>query len=536
MTMSEHAIELGDVVEVLKGYADNSFDAVLCDPPYGLSFLGKRWDYDVPQAALWREVLRVCKPGAALIAFSGTRTYHRTVVQIEDAGWEIRDQLAWMYGSGFPKSLDVSKAIDAAAGATREVIGSKLGRPGMSKDGSNQRSGFDAAFGGDPSGGMSTDITGPATDAARAWSGYGTALKPAFEPAVLARKPLEGTVAANVAKWGCGGLAIDACRIGEEPISTVCPKTDGRSNSIGKFAGRESSTHAGRWPANVIMDEEAGAALDAQTGDRPGMSGGGKHKAGATPGMFGAIDGNASHIRGDNGGASRFFYTAKSSRRERNAGVEDHRTWESVDLSRETEELLRLSKGISDDTTQLLSDSEWSTSLCGRLRTDKFQTGFKSTIETVSSLITALRTSNASQPSNIRGSILAATRTMQETGSSPVDCAESIRLLRLSSTDVSTASALDAVNAALLQLSEVSRKELHGNFHSTVKPIALMQYLARLIMPPSPGAILVPFSGSGSEMIGALAAGWPAVLGIERESEYVEIARRRLAHHTRDAA
>jgi len=284
------------------------------------------------------------------------------------------------------------------------------------------------------------------------------------------------------------------------------------------------------------MDEEAGAALDAQTGDRPGMSGGGKHKAGATPGMFGAIDGNASHIRGDNGGASRFFYTAKSSRRERNAGVEDHRTWESVDLSRETEELLRLSKGISDDTTQLLSDSEWSTSLCGRLHTDKFQTGFKSTIETVSSLITALRTSNASQPSNIRGSILAATRTMQETGSSPVDCAESIRLLRLSSTDVSTASALDAVNAALLQLSEVSRKELHGNFHSTVKPIALMQYLARLIMPPSPGAILVPFSGSGSEMIGALAAGWPAVLGIERESEYVEIARRRLAHHTRDAA
>lgn len=110
--MSSYAIQLGDVVEVLRHVPDNAFDAVLCDPPYGLSFMGKKWDYEVPQADLWREVLRVCKPGAALIAFSGTRTYHRTVVQIEDAGWEIRDQLAWMYGSGFPKSLDVSKAIE----------------------------------------------------------------------------------------------------------------------------------------------------------------------------------------------------------------------------------------------------------------------------------------------------------------------------------------------------------------------------------------------------------------------------------------
>ncbi len=117
--MSQHAIELGDVIEVLRGYKDNSFDSVLCDPPYGLSFMGKKWDYDVPNADLWREVLRVCKPGAPLIAFSGTRTYHRTVVQIEDAGWEIRDCVYWMYGTGFPKSLDVSKAIDRAAGAER---------------------------------------------------------------------------------------------------------------------------------------------------------------------------------------------------------------------------------------------------------------------------------------------------------------------------------------------------------------------------------------------------------------------------------
>ena len=190
----------GDVIESLRGAADNSFDACLCDPPYGLSFMGKKWDYDVPSTELWSEVFRVLKPGAPLIAFGGTRTYHRMVVRIEDAGFEIRDCLAWMYGSGFPKSLDVSKAIDAAAGAERtKVVGTKLGRPGMSKDGGNQRSGFDAAFGGEATGPMSTDITAPATDLSKQWDGYGTALKPAFEPAVLARKPLDGTVANNVA-------------------------------------------------------------------------------------------------------------------------------------------------------------------------------------------------------------------------------------------------------------------------------------------------------------------------------------------------
>ncbi len=398
MSTGEHAVEQGDVVEVLRSYPDNTFDAVLCDPPYGLSFMGKKWDYDVPSSALWAEVLRVCKPGAPLIAFSGTRTYHRMVVAIEEAGWEIRDQLAWMYGSGFPKSLDVSKAIDAAAGAVREVVGKREqqgngGSPrasshyldvggGKTVDGCNTK--FAEAY--RDKGTFS--VTAPATPSARQWQGYGTALKPAYEPAVLARKPLEGTVAANVAKWGVGGLAIDACRIGSESTKRISNAgTNGEGWGMGA-ASHVNGSDAGRWPANVILDEDAGEALDAQTGDRPSASNISPTTGGKIFGTGKAIPQyeNGNPYRGETGGASRFFYCAKASRKERG----------------------------------------------------------------------------------------------------------------------------------------------EGNAHPTVKPIALMQYLARLILPPSPGAILVPFAGSGSEMIGALRAGWPAVVGIEREAEYVEIARHRL--------
>lgn len=185
----------GDCLEVLKGMPDNSVDSIVTDPPYGLSFMGKKWDYDVPDQAIWEECLRVLKPGGHLLAFAGTRTQHRMAVRIEDAGFEIRDMIAWVYGSGFPKSLDVSKAIDKAAGAVREVIGKA------------QWSNSAAHFvpGEDHTARVTLDITAPATAAARQWQGWGTALKPALEPITVARKPLKGTVAANVLEWGTGG-------------------------------------------------------------------------------------------------------------------------------------------------------------------------------------------------------------------------------------------------------------------------------------------------------------------------------------------
>jgi 16S rRNA G966 N2-methylase RsmD len=438
-----------DVISALADVPDCTFDAVLCDPPYGLGtreptvpeliaylqgetldtggdFMGKRWT--VPSVPLWREVFRVLKPGAPVIAFGGTRTVWLINLGLCAAGFESRDLFAWLFGSGFPKSLDVSKALDAAAGAERtDRVGRYQppnGKPwNLTSD--EARSEVGAVGHADRS--ASLDRFAPATPLASQWSGYGTALKPSYEPAVLARRPLDGTVAANVERWGVGALAIDASRIGTSddcarPPSIVMdtPAAMGKGLAMG---GRGHS--AGRWPANVILDAEAGAALDAQSGDRPSASndkptGGGK--------IFGNGDGspqfvNGNPYRGETGGASRFMYCAKASRAERELGMEGMPLRSAADMTGSVE---------------------------GQARLDSPRTG-------------AGRTSGA------------------------------------------------------------------RNHHPTVKPVDLMRYLARLIMPPSPGRILVPFAGSGSEMIGALLAGWTDVTGIEREAEYVAIARARVA-------
>ena len=239
----------GDCLDVLRGMPDASVDAVVTDPPYGLSFMGKRWDYDVPTVAIWSECLRVLKPGGHLLSFGGSRTYHRMAVNVEDAGFEIRDQVMWVYGSGFPKSHNVSKAIDKAAGAEREKIGQEANF-GKTKaaDGKN-------AFG-DYAG--TWDITTPATPAAQQWDGWGSALKPAHEPVVLARKPLgEKTLAANVLKHGTGAINVDGCRVGASDAPA------GRKRHGGGIAENHSSfvlpdsdheSPAGRFPANLIHD------------------------------------------------------------------------------------------------------------------------------------------------------------------------------------------------------------------------------------------------------------------------------------------
>lgn len=213
-------VNLGDNLQTLKQMEANSVDSVVTDPPYGLSFMNKRWDHDVPSVELWREVLRVLKPGGHMLAFGGTRTYHRLVVNIEDAGFEIRDQLQWLFGSGFPKSHDISKAIDKEAGANREVVGTKLGQPGYSLAKGRASTVNFGPQSGDPE--RECQITAPATEDAKKWQGFGTALKPANEPICLARKPLsESTVAKNVLKWGCGGIAIDNCRITDTKGKTL---------------------------------------------------------------------------------------------------------------------------------------------------------------------------------------------------------------------------------------------------------------------------------------------------------------------------
>lgn len=324
----------GESLAELRKFDDGHFHAVVTDPPYELGFMGKAWDgqgiaYSVE---FWREVLRVLKPGGHLLAFGATRTYHRMTCAIEDAGFEIRDSLHWMYATGFPKSLDVSKAIDDAAGAEREVTRAArvadTYRPehvDMDPRASKDRERRDK----------------PATDAAKQWGGWGTALKPAHEPIVLARKPLIGTVAGNVTAHGTGALNIDACRIETQARPLLVADGVRTRNGAGGFQNGSRAageTTLGRWPANVLLDEDAAAELDAQTGDLGKSRGGrvGKKAQGIVTnvpaGDFYAGDPGF----GDSGGASRFFYVAKPGRKERDAGgVRNvHPTVKPVELMR----------------------------------------------------------------------------------------------------------------------------------------------------------------------------------------------------------
>jgi site-specific DNA-methyltransferase (adenine-specific) len=249
-----HELYHGNCLDILRIMPDCSVDAVVTDPPYGLSFMGKRWDYDVPSTEIWAECLRVLKPGGYLLAFAGTRTQHRMAVRIEDAGFEIRDMLAWMYGSGFPKSHNVSIAIDKADGADRDIIGTNSNhRLGQSKGLAPG-----VAMTGQPHTGDG-NITAPATDAAKQWQGWGTALKPAMEPITMARKPFKATVAQNVQEWGTGAINIDGCRIGEEEIIQHRPKEWRGFHKLqdGEISGYEDVSTIGRWPANVLHDGSA---------------------------------------------------------------------------------------------------------------------------------------------------------------------------------------------------------------------------------------------------------------------------------------
>jgi DNA modification methylase len=585
----------GDCLAVMPTLDAESVDAIVCDPPYGLSFMGKNWDHGIPGVAFWREALRVAKPGAHLVAFGGTRTSHRLVCAIEDAGWEIRDTLSWMYGSGFPKSLDVSKAMDKAAGVARETTGRVLSVTGNRANGSSalRPSGLGAV----DAGPQAHVETLPATEAARQWAGWGTALKPAhepvivaqkpytpqqllailapttkgelcrvgsyaetgtplygwlqtsgfwsiggllsstldalsenasrfttetafalttdlrilksslskitpdtiteaasptsgaessvwlaasisrsvlakcerlgsttagelaiglradeedapaaskspaWEPIILARKPLAGTVAQTVARYGTGAINVDACRIGKMTDAEIA--RSGKSGGIwGSGPGidwkRDGAPATGRWPANVVLSHSPECngtcdascpvrLLDEQSGERPT----GKPTAG-TRGQSSATDyrhkARSLVGGGDTGGASRFFYCAKSSRREREAGLEGM-----------PQEVVSVWGGEEDDLSE----------------------GKKSTVP-------------------------------------------------------------------------------RTNSHPTVKPLALMRWLCRLVTPPmtpdgKPGLILDPFAGSGSTGCAAALEGF-RFLGIEQSEEYVAIAERRIAHWATVAA
>ena len=397
----------GDCLEKLKELPDNSVDSVVTDPPYGLSFMGKKWDYDVPKTEVWKEVYRVLKHGGHLLSFFGTRTYHRGVVNIEDAGFEIRDQIGWAYGSGFPKSHNIGKAVDKLQGNEREVLGTRIKKAGDMTSGNFKR-------GGDYPDKELTETKGNSP-----YEGWGTALKPAWEPIVVARKPLEKgmTVAENVLKWGTGGINIDGCRVEtDEVLSAEYGQPSGSGtynwNKEKKKVEKTGKTNTqGRFPANLLHDGSPEVlSLFPESNS-------GKGKA-STYEKHGGQWGKGKQIRnadfGDSGSASRFFYCAKASKKDRNEGCE----------------------GLEEKANAGSYEFKTDRSLDGKPTAPK------------------------------------------------------------------------------------------ANFHPTVKPTALMQYLVRLVTPKG-GTVLDPFMGSGSTGKACVKEGFDFI-GIELDEEYMEMAKKRI--------
>lgn len=309
-----YSVEKNDVLSTLASLGDNSFDGLLMDSPYGLSFMEKKWDDALPSVEVCRELLRVAKPGAMLVAFGSPKTHHRLACHIEDAGWEVRDCLMWLYGEAKPQGLDISKAIDKKLGAKREVVGTKPNQHrGVRTD---HRYGFQSPD-------QPVEITVPTTPEAALWDGYNTTLKPAWEPVLFAMKPRKGTFASNALEWGCGGLNIRASRIEGTVTTNPLVRNAKGFGSDGLVQGSTGKglVSEGRWPANVILDEAAAEHLDRQ-GPKSKSRRSARRKVGGNVGNGNTMrrfTSRQTNVGGydDEGGPSRFFYCAKASRRER---------------------------------------------------------------------------------------------------------------------------------------------------------------------------------------------------------------------------
>jgi DNA modification methylase len=588
-------IYAGDCLDVLPTLPDASADAVVTDPPYLLGFMGREWDTRAAHEHLdWHrawadEAYRVMKPGAHLLAFGGTRTSHRLACAIEDAGFEIRDSIAWLYGSGFPKSLDVSKAIDKRPGVTRhkdfaqhlaaarEAAG--LSRADVSEKVVGTRSGAcwnwehhqfpeakwwpalrdllnmdDATWGpviaeaerqkiGERTTGIGTgngtvrimgdgnrDVTTNATDDARTWQGWGTALKPAHEPIVVARKPLTGSVASNVLRHGTGALNVDGCRVGtDSTVRTSNAGTNGDGWRFGKVDHVNGST-AGRWPANVVLDEDQAAALDLMSGDVR-ASGHVNQSVGATGtatiGPVGLAHGRAIpgvNTYNDFGGASRFFYVAKADSAERpfyyRRSCECEDSWPTTSHAR----------AITAATALAAS----STSKSGSVTTaSESPTATRSTTSTATNSTTTPTTSSPSPLPTTSASTPAASSATANGGSPALSATSSSPSPRPTGTSASkagrsTAAAVLATSPAWSATSVCGAcgAKARREAHATVKPLSLMRWLVRLVTPPG-GTVLEPFAGSGTTVEACVLEGFRCI-AIEREADYLPLITSRL--------
>lgn len=442
----------GDCVDQLKVLADNSVDALVTDPPYGLSqmkssdiekclaswvsgedyehgskgFMGKKWDNWVPSPSVWREVFRVMKHGAHGLVFAGSRTQDLMSISLRLAGFEVRDTCMWLYGSGFPKSHNIALRIDKKQGHPNRGKAIPTASSYQASDIEKQHK-----LTSNP-----VDAYTAKTSDSEKWVGWGTALKPAYEPIILIRKPLEGTIAENVLKHGVGGINIDATRIKYEDSEgidfskvheqkTASYEKSGWTGHVAKVGSKiQSHKPSGRWPANILLDETTASMLDEQSGTLKSGTASQKSRAWGVAGdaTISGWQANGSEGYRDAGGASRFFYTAKASKKEREAGLAH---------------LPKKPCGTYDGRTE-----------------------------------------------HPKGGPLGG----------PVP--------------------------------------QRTNTHPTVKPLNLMRYCVRMVTPKG-GTVLDPFCGSGSTLCAGVLEGFE-IIGIERESEYVEIAKRRVDHWRED--
>lgn len=401
--MDEITLIHGDCLEEMSKLKPNSIDTIITDPPYGIAFMGKVWDNSYPATEVWKEALRLIKPGGTLLCFGGTRTYHRLACAIEDAGWILKDCIMWLYGSGFPKATDISKQLDKSKGLKRTGI--------IKKDGSGSGRQLDTVY----------ETGNPVSEEAKLWNGWKShGLKPAYEPILVAMKPNEGSYAENALKHGVSGLNIDGGRIDSKAKKWNKPKGGIWNPSKDNNAKLENNPQ-GCFPANIILDKEAAKMLDEQNGK---ISYGSKN-GGYTYNKKYKVDGfikdckpQAPSNYADKGGASRFFYVAKASKTERNMG-------------------------------------------CGELEEKQVNDGRKN--------------------------------------QTSINCPQ--------------------------QRGITFRK----NSHPTVKPLKLMEYLCRLTKTPIGGIVLDPFMGSGTTGM-ACKLTCRKFIGIEKEKEYYEIAKHRIAN------
>ncbi|CAB4153774.1 AdoMet_MTases domain containing protein [uncultured Caudovirales phage] len=511
---------LGDNIESLKKLEENSVDSVVTDPPYGLSFMNKKWDHDVPSVEFWKEVYRVLKPGGHVLSFGGTRTYHRMTVNIEDAGFEIRDQIMWLYGSGFPKSHNIGKSVDKMRGNDREVVGIKTDgaySPGTNNLGINRASLLGQGDGRKTKPTRGEDF-GKITKGTSEWEGWGTALKPANEPICVARKPLsEKTIAENVLRWGTGGINIDGCRVGTETIMTNMKNTKGGLYNLGnedRTNEVENTFNEGRFPANIILDEEAGAALNEQSGISKSQ-GPLQYDFDKAPNQDNQTKITKNIKSGvhfsDKGGAARFFYCAKDSEAEKVEGrfpaniILDEEAGAALDeQSGMVGNNWKKNYGTTDYNGKQYDSSTNQCSFGGGYNgnntyADKGGASrfFYCAKVSKKERNMGLEGFEAKQPEGLGHGLDRICSICETPQLKPCDCEDNKWVLK-------------------------AKK----NTHPTVKPISLMAYLCRLITPPN-GIVLDPFMGSGSTGIAANLEGFNFI-GMEMDEDYFKIAETRV--------